>query len=408
MEALRLAQFSDLHLGANLAGGKLALPHAKAQSRRREQRECLARFAARVRESRPAAVLVPGDLFDTAEPNTDDLNFAINTVNSMSPVPVLIAPGNHDGYAPSSCYNTQSALYQSRRSGPKWGRHVHIFTAESFETVPLPGQPDVTVTGAAFHRHLPDSHRALAELPRAPEEGLHLLVFHGSLLNYPRAGDDREVLPFAATELERAGYRYAAVGHYHRGGAILGERGQVLGAYAGAPFATSLGDQGAGSWLEVELPGRGPLDESALHWHRCDERAVVRVELDLTGLTDSTAIARRLDELLAEAQATKRDLVHVTLRGRLARGVPLDVAEAFAGRFFHLGVDDSAVEPDYAIDLDGPAPEPPDLAATSQELFTWRMRQRYQQATTDEERALIKEALCYGLDALDSGEIHLR
>jgi len=405
---LLIAQLSDLHLGAPLAGGRLALPPTKVEKRRAEQRQCLDRFAAHVRETRPDAVLMPGDLFNTGEPGVDGLNFLVNTVNSMEPTAVFITPGNHDGYAPSSCYNVHSALYQSRGGGPKWGGHVHIFTSERFETASLPHAREVTVTGAAFHRHMPEERRALGELKRSPGEGVHLLLFHGSLRNYPRAGSDKEVLPFTANELERAGYAYAAVGHYHHGGSIMGSDERVIGAYAGAPFAASLADEGVGTWLEIELDPGEPLAEGALHWRRCDDRAVLRVEMDVTGLTDTTALGDRLDEELAARGASERDMVFVALRGRLARGIAFRPEAALRERFFHAAVDDSAVEPDYALDLDAAAPEQPGLAATSEEVFRWKMRRLYQEARDDEERARIKEALFYGLDALTGGEILLR
>jgi DNA repair exonuclease SbcCD nuclease subunit len=408
MRRVLLAQLSDLHLGVSLKGGKLALPPKKALERRAEQRRALERFAGAVRERRPDAVLMPGDLFDSGEPSVDDLNFLINTVNAMGPTAVFLAPGNHDGYAPSSAFNPHSALYQSRGGGPKWAGHVHIFTGEAFQAVPVPHHGEVTVTGAAYHRHFPESRRALAELAPAPEAGVHILLFHGSLLDYPRPGAEPQVLPFTTEELERAGYAYAAVGHYHHGGPIVGSQGSVLGAYAGAPFAASLADEGVGTWLEVELVPGQPLAQEALAWHRCDERSVRRVEMDVSGLTDTSALRARLEEGLAAAEASPQDLVHVTLRGRLARGIAFQPAAELGGRFFHAAVDDSGVEPDYDVDFDGPLPEEPGLAATSEEVLRWKMLELYRQATSDEERARIKEALFYGLDALTLNEIHLR
>ena len=408
MERLRIAQLSDLHLGANLSGGKLALPQAKADKRRAEQRQCLSRFATHVRETRPDVVLMPGDLFDGVEPDVDDLNFVISTVNAMAPVPVFIAPGNHDGFSPSSGYNVHSALYQSRGGGPKWASHVRLFTGEQFETVAVPYLQGLTVTGAAFHRHMPETHRALAEVPRAARNGVRLLLFHGSLKNYPHQGDDKEVLPIAAAELESLGFAYAAVGHYHRGGPITGTSGRVLGAYAGAPFGLSLSDRGAGAWLEAGWNPAEPLRANALHWHRCDDRAIHQFEVDVTGATDTTALAGRVEEQLAAQHAGARDIVHVVLRGRLARGVDFACSQALAERFFHVAVDDSAVEPDYAADFASPLPEEPGLAATSEEVFRWKMLKLYHEAPSDAERARIKEALYYGLDALTLGEIHLR
>ena len=408
MRRLLITQLSDLHLGASVSGGRLALPPRKAEQRRAERRACLERFAQHVRGSRPDMVLMPGDLFDSPEPSIDDLNFLIAMANLMGPTPVFVAPGNHDGYAPSSGYNPHSALYQSRGGGPKWGSHVRVFTGEAFETLPMPHHPDVTVTAAAFHRHTPDGRRALAELAPPPPDGCHILLFHGSLQNYPRQGADKEVLPFTAEELAAAGYAYAAVGHYHRGGPIVGEAGRVLGAYAGAPFAAGLDDEGAGTWLEVQLDPRQPLADDALAWHRCDPRAVRRVALDVTGLTDTTALEHRLDQALAEAGAADDDIVYVELAGRITRGIGFGPEPALRERFFHAVVSDAKVEPDYAIDLDGPLGEEPGLAATSEEMFRWRMHRLYHDAATDDERARVKDALFYGLDALTLGEIHLR
>jgi len=408
MERFLIAQLSDLHLGVSLGGGRLALPPTKVGKRRAEQRQGFERFATHVRERRPNVVLLPGDLFDSGEPDVDSLNFLITTVNAMAPTPVFITPGNHDAYAPSSCYNAHSALSQSRARGPKWGSHVHVFIAERFESVPLSRHNGVTVTGAAFHRHTPEGHRALEELPRPPQEGLHLLVFHGALSNYPRPGAQKEVLPFTAAELEQAGYAYAAVGHYHHGGPITGEGGRVLGAYAGAPFAASLADEGVGTWLDVELTPGQPLTRNALHWERCDDRAIHRIEMDVSGPTDTTALAHRLEELLAARQAGERDLVHLTLRGRLARGIQFNPQADLRERSFHATVDETAVEPDYAVDFDAELPDEPGLAATSEEVFRWKMLKLCGEEASEEGRALIKEALFYGLDALTLDEIHLR
>ncbi len=409
MRRLLIAQFSDLHLGASLGGGRLALPPQKVETRREEHRACLESFVGYVREKRPDMVLMPGDLFDDGEPSIDDLNFLINAVNQMAPTQVFIAPGNHDAYTPSSGYCTESALYQTR-GGPKWGHHVHIFTGWDFEVVPMPHHESVTITGAAFQRHMPEDRRLLADLPPPPDDGVHLLIFHGSLLNYPHAGDDKVVLPFATEELAQAGYAYAAIGHYHHGGTILDADGHVLGAYAGAPFATSLADRGdgVGNWLEVELRPGEPVTADDLRWHRADPRRVRQAEMNVTGLTDTTALAHRLDEALAAVGAEPSDMVHAVLRGRMAHGIVFQPEARLRERFFHATVDESAVEPDYHIDFDAPLPDEPGLAATSEEAFRWRMLKLYGEAEANEERQRIREALLYGLDALTHGEIHLR
>jgi hypothetical protein len=264
------------------------------------------------------------------------------------------------------------------------------------------------VTGAAYHRHVPDTRRVLADVEPAPEGGLHLLLFHGALQNYPRPGADADVLPFTSEELGRLGFAYAAVGHYHHGGPITGGEGRLLGAYAGAPFATSLADEGCGTWLQVEIrPGR-PITQDDLTWHRLDDRHIRTVEMDVTGLTDTLALEERLNERLKAEGVTKRDILRVLLKGRLARGVVFQAQDILAERCHHAVVDDSAVEPDYDIDFDRKLPPEPGLAATGEQVLRWKMLCRHKEAATDAERRRIKHALFYGLDALASDEIHLR
>jgi len=402
MDRVRIAQFSDLHLGVNLSGGKLALPLEKARKRRDEQRDALSAFANHVRETNPTLVLIAGDLFESGEPRIDDLNFAIRTIKSLEGIPVFIIPGNHDPYSPSSCYETASALYQRRPGGPKWGRNVHIFTSERFETRAVPGAPGVTVTASAFHHHTPPGTRPLANLRAPQEEGIHLLLFHGALETIPVPLEEREVCPFTVEELEAAGFAYAAVGHYHHGAEIKGSNDRVLGAYAGAPFAFSLSEAGAGAWLEVELTA----DETALRWHRCDNRRVHSLELDLTGHPDSASMMAALEE--ATKDMGNGDIVHLTLVGRTTPGVVFDPAAALAERFFHAVVDASRVEPDYDIDFKAEVPEEPDSTATSEQLFRWKMVKLYQECDDEAQRAIIREALFYGLDALKTGRVHLR
>jgi len=402
MERVRIAQFSDLHLGVNLSGGKLALPPQKARKRRSEQRAALSAFANHVRETKPTVVLLAGDLFDSGEPEIDDLNFAIRTINSIEGVPVFIIPGNHDPYSPSSCYEAASALYQSRPGGPKWGRNIHIFTSEHFQTLEVSSVPGVTVTASAFQRHTPPGARPLAEL-RAPEgEGIHLLLFHGALETFPLPAEEKGVCPFTVEELEAAGFAYAAVGHYHHGAEIKGPGGRVLGAYAGAPFAFSLSEAGAGTWLEVELsPG-----ETTLRWHRCDNRRVHSIEFDVTGHPDTPSMMADLEEAIKGLG--NDDIVHLTLLGKITPGVAFDPGPALAERFFHTVVDASGVEPDYDVDFEADVPDELDATATSEELFRWKMIKLYQDCDDEARRALIREALFYGLDALKTGKVHLR
>src|SRR5258705_5647106 len=105
MPAIRFLQLSDLHLDSSLQASRLGLPLDRVRIRQAELRQILPRACALVRERQLHLVLLPGDLFDDEAVTQDTVNFVIDHLGALAPVPVVIAPGNHDFYSLSSPYN---------------------------------------------------------------------------------------------------------------------------------------------------------------------------------------------------------------------------------------------------------------------------------------------------------------
>ena len=124
MPSFSFLQISDLHLDSSLQSSRLALPPDKARRRADELRAILPSACALVRERRLQALLIPGDLFDDEAVRPDTVNFVIEHLASVAPSVVVIAPGNHDFYAPGSPYNDE--LLRARKQQP-WPGNVHIF-----------------------------------------------------------------------------------------------------------------------------------------------------------------------------------------------------------------------------------------------------------------------------------------
>ncbi|MBQ2718868.1 MAG: metallophosphoesterase [Clostridia bacterium] len=91
---MKLIHTADLHLGAQ------STTHFQNTVARRRRLELLGTFAAiaelAVREG-AAAVLIAGDLFDTARPSAETVNYVIGTVKKTPDVRFFCLPGNHDG-----------------------------------------------------------------------------------------------------------------------------------------------------------------------------------------------------------------------------------------------------------------------------------------------------------------------
>ena len=187
---VKLLHAADLHLDSAFS----ALPPEKAAQRRAEQRLVLERLTALSEGC--AAVLLAGDLFDSARVYRDTLE-ALRAALAACRCPVFIAPGNHDALLPGSPYLENG-----------WPENVHIFRTAEPERVSL---PEFDVYGAGFLRaEMPamlDGFRA------ADPSRLNILVLHGDAEN-PASPYD----PVSSAALAASGLDYAALGHIHRRG----------------------------------------------------------------------------------------------------------------------------------------------------------------------------------------------
>ena len=181
-----------------------------------------------------AAVLLAGDLFDSARVYRDTLE-ALRNALAACRCPVFIAPGNHDALLPGSPYLENG-----------WPENVHIFRTAEPERISL---PELDIYGAGFLRaEMPamlDGFRA------ADPSRLNILVLHGDAEN-PASPYN----PVSPAELAASGLDYAALGHIHR----RGERrdGGTLCAWPGCLMGRGFdecGEKGAQMCIRDSLFG---------------------------------------------------------------------------------------------------------------------------------------------------------
>ena len=196
--SLVFLQLADLHLGARLVN----LPGDVAEHLRNTTREIVVEAFTSARQHSVEMVLMPGDLFEqNGIDASGQLHFIYELAASIAPVPVVIAPGNHDPYSAESPYATIAAP-----------GNVVLFTSGDFQAMDTPVCP---VAGRAFCSGEYGSMMDWSGLPAAPA-GLSILLMHASVMN---AGDGRQresaILPVTTSALEQSGYSYTALGHYH-------------------------------------------------------------------------------------------------------------------------------------------------------------------------------------------------
>ncbi|MFH1331164.1 MAG: metallophosphoesterase, partial [Actinomycetota bacterium] len=195
---MRLLVFADLHLDALFSWARTDV----ARERRQNLRDTLDNIIKLVDRVKADALLCGGDLYEQSRFTLDTLALLQRRFND-SPVPVFLAPGNHDWYGPDSIY-----------ARAVWAPHVTVFTEPTLRRHDL--TDGFTLWGAA--------HCAPANTPgffenrfRVDGQGVHIGLFHGAEVTYlvDENPDKLPHAPFRVSQILEAGLRHSFVGHFH-------------------------------------------------------------------------------------------------------------------------------------------------------------------------------------------------
>ena len=293
---MKLLLLADLHLDAPFAWTKAET----ARLRRRNRRESLTRILRLAVEERVDAVLSAGDLFEQERVSPDTVEFLRSSFASV-PMPVVLAPGNHDWLSPQSPY-LQVA----------WSPNVHLYVEDHLEPMVL--ADGLTLWGAA-HRAPANTGDFFAGF-RPDRAGIHLAIAHASersVLPWQEAGKEPHA-PFEASELESSGLAHAFLGHYHQ------PRDADRYTYPGNPDPLEFGETGERGVVLATVAADGTIER---------ERRIVAVSEvhDLTVTLDAAVHADQVDEAIRSAVAGLSGCVRVTLTGEVAPSVAIEVRD---------------------------------------------------------------------------------
>lgn len=363
MKTVKVLHAADLHLDSPFE----ALPGALAARRRQEQRELLRRIPALAKEHAAQIILLPGDLLDS------DIAYG-ETARLLSEVfqgveaGVFIAPGNHDYYSADCPY--------ARLRIPE---NVHIFRENRLTAVSLPAL-GVRVWGAAFTDKRSAPLLRGWRCPRADGQ-IELLCVHGDVGN-PASPYN----PVSVEELAASGVDYAALGHVHTFGGVQ-RAGNTTYAWPGCPEGRGFDETGEKGVLLAEvMPGAARAAFLPL-----DGRRYETIRVNVTDTEPLEAVLTALPE------DSPRHIFRVLLMGErlCAPNLPA-LRAALEGMTFALDLRD---ETRLRQDVWARAGED-----TLRGLFLAALKERYDAAETESERAKVTMAARWGLAALDREE----
>ena len=187
--SLRLVHGSDCHLGASAEMGR--------------NEHAFAELIDSALKWRADAILLAGDVFDTARVGDEILRWAATQLCRFEG-PVVILPGNHDLWAPSA------ASVYGRLDFEKACDNVHVITEPRGEVIHL-SELDLAVWGRPVMDHAP-SFRPLADPPPRPEAGWAVAMGHGFVVSDDSPTDRGS--PIYRDDLDALMWDYVALGHW--------------------------------------------------------------------------------------------------------------------------------------------------------------------------------------------------
>ena len=296
---MKIVHFSDLHLDAPFAW--MGASGEAARARRQAQRDVLRRIVQLTRDEGADALLCGGDLYEQDRFSRDTGEFLRKTFADIDPIPVYIAPGNHDWYGPQSLYRTI-----------EWSRNVHIFGSAKLEGLEL--ADGLTLWGAA---HLgPANTDGFLDGFQADGGRVNIALFHGSERTWlSEQGEGKQPhAPFDPEQIERSGLAHAFLGHFHR------PKNAPKYTYPGNPDPLEFGEDGDRGAVVAEVHGDGRVTRVR---HSVALTSAHELSVDVSGAGTRQEI---LDRLSAVAHGLD-SVARIVVSGNLEADVDLRDAD---------------------------------------------------------------------------------
>lgn len=376
---LTLVHTADVHLDTPFSGS--GLTREQAMQRRTDLLAAFRRVVELARERQADALLIAGDLFEEEYLSVNTLRRAFGSIAELMPIPVIVAPGNHDPFHSASPWATEELP-----------SNLHLFRSEKIEAMQFPDL-NLAVWGTAFTRHHHTDRRWRGfKVAGNGSEGINIICSHGALFK-GETGQAEKYLPIAEEDLLGSGAGYIALGHYHSGfnAAFDPFTGSVRAAYPGSPEPMRKNSMGTHCAIVAVI---GDDKNVSLERVPTQVRAYHRIEIDVSDCDDIDVIDKMIARGLSAPELAD-GLVRLILRGRVPPEVHIDPGDyaEYGRRLFNLTVVDETL-PDY--DLDAIAAE-----QTARGAFCRLLQKRIGTAETPEEHKVLAEALDLGLAAFE-------
>lgn len=311
---MKLIHCGDFHLDARMETG---LDPVRARERRVELLMTFSRVVDAAIEHGAAAILLAGDVFDTARVSEKTRRYVGDTIVAHPELMFLSVSGNHD--------ESVSPLFADDEAPDNY----HAFPADGWDSVAL-GE-NVTVSGTS-DVNLPGIWNTL---PHPAPDQFHIVLVHGQVVRGNETGNER--IPLRT--LMQQGIDYLALGHEHSFRCeALDTRG--LWAYAGCPEGRGFDECGDKGCILLDT-NKGGTDR--VRFLPMARRTLHEIPVALDGCLSFGDVKERVEDAVADIASG--DMVKVVLTGALDPELPRDtvhLAKLLGDRFYFARVKDES------------------------------------------------------------------
>jgi exonuclease SbcD len=377
MNKLKILHTSDLHLGNPFTDS--GFDDNKIFARRMDLINCFLRITEAAVENGVDMLIVSGDFFEEDRVRQTDIHTFCKKFKEISPIQVVLLPGNHDYYKSGGYYDWL-----------EWPANVYIFRSKEFEKFDFPDLK-LSVFGSAFTS--PEDSSSLLE-DFSPKDSLErsILVHHGSLI---RSGDVKsQYRPFKENDLKSLKVDYIALGHYHKREIFVDDKSKIKASYPGSPEPLNFGEIYDHSFNIVTFTE----DSVEIDFVQSNHRSYLHIDVDCSDLKTEEDVADKCIDL-SSGRASAEDIVRFELNGIIDVGLKFDtgiIKERLGNNFFWVCVSDKTI-PDYDLEIIG-------KEETTRGYFVRMMNGLIEGAEKSEKHEKVerlKDALYYGLSALN-------
>jgi DNA repair exonuclease SbcCD nuclease subunit len=267
-------------------------------------------------EERADAVFCGGDLYEHEHFTPDTVEFVRQAFAEVDPLPIYLAPGNHDWLGPDSLYRQA-----------KWTPNVHIFDQGHLQPVTV--AEGLTLWGGAHM--VPANSDNFLDHFHVDRGGVNLALFHGSEQgSFLQTTSKAPHAPFRRQQISACGLDHAFLGHFHK------PVDEPAYTYPGNPDPLSFGEEGPRGAVVATIHDDGSVGRVRTRVASSDVRDIA---VDVTGSTNSEDVIRRLRASLNGFTGVAR----ITLSGTIEPSVDLQLddlqmaASALEAASFRLG-----------------------------------------------------------------------